>query len=139
MIGGFRVAQWVAPRSLLTRGPYLSCIGFGTSHDFRKSGFAAPTQGHSITLRENLTVVYSNIFMVILLPHKLLSFPFLPKKLSDLGQALEEYKRYMVEMVEQEKKLLTQRAPGTGKPNQSPTSRLITVTNAADLKHEDFK
>jgi len=108
--GGTKVAADTRTLSLHV----LSCVGFGTSHDFRKSGFAAPTQGHSMTLRESLTVVYSNIFMVILLPHKLLSFPFLPKKLSDVGQALEEYKRYMVEMIEQEKQLLTQRAPGTG-------------------------
>lgn len=92
----------------------LSYVGFGTSHDFRKSGFAAPTQGHSMTFRETLTALYSSIIVVMLLPHRLLSLPFLPKKLATAGRAIKEYKQYMVEMLEQEKQLLSQRAPGTG-------------------------
>ena len=92
----------------------LSCVGFGTSHDFRESGLTAPRKGHSLTFRAALTTVYSNFAMVILLPHRLLSLPMLPKKLANVGRAVEEYKRYMVEMLEQEKELLTQRAPGTG-------------------------
>ena len=92
----------------------LSCVAFGTSHDFGKSGLAAPTPGHSMTFREVITTVYSNFAVVILLPHRLLSFSLLPKKLAKVGRAVEEYKQYMHEMLDREKQLLAQRAPGTG-------------------------
>ncbi|KAI9879026.1 MAG: hypothetical protein M1830_009825 [Pleopsidium flavum] len=91
----------------------LTCAGFGMSYHFR-SAMEAPKPGYSMTYRDALSTVLENVLIVVALPHKILSLPVLPRRLATVGRAIEQFKMYMIEMLEREKQLITQRAPGTG-------------------------
>lgn len=91
----------------------LASAGFGVAYPFRK-GLSTPQAGHSMTYREALLLVLQNIVLLAILPKQYLTLPVLPRGLRRLGEATEEFKSYMEEMLDKERVMISKREPGIG-------------------------
>ena len=91
----------------------LSCAGFGISHPFGDHHSKLPA-GHTMHYRDALSMVLKNLVLLVVFPHRMFTLPFLPFRYTKLGQAIAEFRKYMVEIVEQERKRIEKRDPGLG-------------------------
>jgi cytochrome P450 len=83
----------------------LTGAGFGKIYDFEASGVQEVLPGHSMSYRDALKVVLGNLYGAIItvaLGMQLPSF-LIPKGMLDIKTAIIEFKKYMVEMVEEER------------------------------------
>ena len=87
--------------------------GFGMQYSFSQ-GVQQPQPGFTLTYRDALSLILSNIIFLFLLPPRVLRSPFVPKKLRDLGQATLDFQKYMENMLARERRLISQREPGQG-------------------------
>lgn len=85
----------------------LTLAGFGISYQFR-GGVQELALGHSMTFADALQQVLRNILIVGLIPKNLRGSRMMPGKLRRLGQAIQEFKLYMEEMVENQRGRITQ-------------------------------
>ena len=83
----------------------ITSAGFGISYPFQ-GGLRIIQKGHTMLYREALSTILNNIVLVFLLPHKLLSPKYVPLRLSYLSRAVQEYKNYLLEMVDKERDLV---------------------------------
>lgn len=91
----------------------LTSAGLGISYPFR-SARNPPQSSFSMTYREALALVLDHLLVLLAIPPKLLSLPLIPYRWAQVGQAMKEFRRYMIEMLQNEKKLISERSPGTG-------------------------
>jgi cytochrome P450 len=89
----------------------LASAGFGMSYPFT-SAREPPSSNFTMTYREALSLILEYILVVIAIPRILLKLPFVPKNWARASQATTEFQRYMTDMLEKEKLLISQRAPG---------------------------
>jgi cytochrome P450 len=80
----------------------LASAGFGTSYSF-DSELKAPVEGHRMSYRDALRIVMSHVFITILIGTAKVPSWLLPKKVAVVGEAVAEFKQYMVEMVGKER------------------------------------
>jgi cytochrome P450 len=96
----------------------LSAAGFGVSHDFH-GGARILTKGHTLSYVDALMVVLDLIPSIIVdkMPW-LKSIPdfALPKKVKTILEGTREFRLYMDEMLDGERKIMAEN-PGTAKPN----------------------
>ena len=90
----------------------LTSVGFGLSYPFHHGVRDLP-DGHSMTYRDALSLCLRNIITFAILPKKLLSSSFLPKKLRTLGVATKEFQKYMEEMLSHERAMAGKREQGS--------------------------
>ena len=90
----------------------LASTGFRRSYSFYKSN--EPGADEARNYRESLKIVMDNALFMMLVPPKLLLSPIVPKSWARIGQATSDFKRYMMDMQNEEKSLLDQGKPGTG-------------------------
>lgn len=90
----------------------LTSVGFGLSYPFHHGVRDLP-DGHSMTYRDALSLCLRNIITFAILPKKLLSSSFLPKKLRTLGVATREFQKYMEEMLSHERAMAGKREQGS--------------------------
>lgn len=76
--------------------------GFGMQHPFREQQGHVPS-GHAMSYREALHLVLKNFTLLVMLPMAALKWRIWPKNMQKVGQACDEYKLYLKEMVEHEK------------------------------------
>ena len=88
----------------------LSGAGFGKSYSFQKSA-EPPKPGHLFNYRDSLAVILENSLLILILGPKFLTSWFLPASWSRIGQATVDFKFHMVEMVNEEKRLITEKRP----------------------------
>lgn len=91
----------------------LTSVGFGLSYPFHHGVRDLP-DGHSMTYRDALSLCLRNIITFAILSKKILSLPFLPKPLRDVGVAAREFQKYMEEMLSHERTMAGKREQGTG-------------------------
>ena len=91
----------------------LTSAGFGMSYSF-KTGPGNLPAGHTLSYRDALAAVLHDIIPMFILPLSFFTLPFLPPRVRRIGTAITEFKAYMTEMVDQERRLITKRDPGTG-------------------------
>ena len=90
----------------------LAATGFHRSYEFRSSG-SKETDGTG-SYRDSLQMVLDNAILLMLMPPWLLRFPAMPRSWARLGKAAAEFKRYMVDMLDQETSLMKRGEKGTG-------------------------
>ncbi|KAI9813048.1 MAG: hypothetical protein M1827_004268 [Pycnora praestabilis] len=90
----------------------LTSAGFGISYSFHHDRTIKPA-GHTMSYRDALAIVLADPLVVFLVPHRLLSLRLLPANLRKVGKAIQEYRRYMADMVKRQRLLLTKRDYGT--------------------------
>ncbi|MCJ1246846.1 hypothetical protein MMC30_004055 [Trapelia coarctata] len=110
----------------------LASAGFGIAYPFRK-GLSTPQAGHSMTYRDSLLLILQNIITLAILPKRYLTLPIFPQGLRRLGQATQEFKRYMEEMLDKERSMISKREPGTG----NLVSALIRASEDAKQSSND--
>ena len=81
----------------------LTAAGFGKTYPF-DGGLSKPADGYSYTYKEALQVVLRDIFLSFVLVNISLPSMILPKRALEVKHALIEFKQYMVEMVESERR-----------------------------------
>lgn len=90
----------------------LAAIGFRKSYKFRASTEPGPDEARNY--RESLMLTLDNALFMMLVPPKLLTMPFVPKTWARIGQATNDFRRYMMDMLNEERQLLDAGKPGTG-------------------------
>lgn len=87
----------------------LTSAGFGKSYKF-DSGVTVVPDGHTMSYRDALHKILSDIFSTILILSTGLPSTFLPRKMVEVTKAISEFREYMVEMVNEEKASIHQEA-----------------------------
>lgn len=90
----------------------LAVTGFQKSYKFRPSTEIGVDEARSY--RESLAITLDNCLFMMLVPPNILSLPFVPKTWKRIGQATKDFRQYMMEMFDQERRLLDAGKPGTG-------------------------
>jgi cytochrome P450 len=90
----------------------LAATGFRKSYKFRSSTELGSDEARSY--RESLAITLDNALFMMLVPPKVLSLPFVPKTWTRIGQATKDFRQYMMNMFEEERRLLDTGKPGTG-------------------------
>ena len=91
----------------------LSCAGFGKSYSFQGSMENLKEAG-PMNHRDALSLILENTILVLVLSPKFLARLSRPKKLARLGQATVTFKKYMTDILEEEKNLMAQGKSGKG-------------------------
>jgi cytochrome P450 len=90
----------------------LAATGFRRSYKFRSSGQQGTDEAR--TYRDALQTVLDNAIFLMLVPPRLLLFPFLPRSWARIGKAAADFKQYMMHMLDEETSLLERGKTGTG-------------------------
>ena len=90
----------------------LAATGFRKSYKFRSSTNVGSDEARSY--RESLAVTLDNALFMMLVPPKLLSMPWIPRSWKRIGQATQDFRQYMMNMYNDERRLLDAGKPGTG-------------------------
>ncbi|KAI9878026.1 MAG: hypothetical protein M1830_002146 [Pleopsidium flavum] len=90
----------------------LAATGFHKSYKFRAS--TEPGSDEARNYRESLAITLDNALFMMLVPPKLLTMPFIPKTWARIGQATNDFRQYMMDMFNEERRLLDAGKPGTG-------------------------
>lgn len=96
----------------------LTYAGFGKSYPFRPSAESAKiAPNHSMSYKQSLSLTIDNAILTLIIgPRLLLKWKrYLPKSWQEIAQATVEFKAYMAEMLQEERKLIAAGKPS--KPN----------------------
>lgn len=91
----------------------LTSAGLGISYPFL-SARNPPGSDFGMNYRDALALILEHLLVLLAIPPILLSLPFIPHRWAQVGQATKDFQKYMLEMLEKEKKLISDRSPGTG-------------------------
>ncbi|KAM7198352.1 cytochrome p450 3a7 [Rhypophila sp. PSN 637] len=80
----------------------LTAAGFGRPFTFGK-GLETPSDGHSLTYRDALSLILGNLFTAVFTATVNLPSWMLPGKFADIDDAVDNFRRYMIEMVQEER------------------------------------
>jgi cytochrome P450 len=104
----------------------LTATGLGSFHKFR-GGLQTPVAGYSMTYRDALSMLMTNIVICVLAAKLTLPTWMLPRKFGDIREAIDNFKRYMAEMLKKEKAAIAM-----GKPDgNNLMSSLIRASEAS--------
>lgn len=104
----------------------LTRVGFGIQYPFH-GGVRRLPKDHVMSYRDALLLCLQNVITFAIIPKRLLSFSFLPQKLRTLGVAVQEFQRYMEEMLSHRQEL----AGGMENTHSNLTSTLIRASESA--------
>ncbi|KAI1413651.1 cytochrome P450 [Hypoxylon sp. FL1857] len=90
----------------------LASTGFRKSYDFHGSADVAVDEVG--TYRDSLQTVLDNIIPLMLIPYDILAGPIMPKNWARIGNAGVAFKKYMLQMLEEETRALNEGKPGSG-------------------------
>lgn len=91
----------------------LTAAEFGKTFPFQSSIESAET-GQMLSYNDSLSLVLDHAILIMIVGSRFLTAPFLPKRWARVGQATIDFQQYMTDMLEQEKRLIVQGAPGSG-------------------------
>ena len=106
----------------------LISAAFKKSYKFHAS--SEPNDAGTANYRESLALILNNIIFMLLVPPKLMSMSFAPQQLKRIGRAMCDYRRYMLDLLYEEERMIESGLPGT----ESLMSALIRTSN--DLANE---
>lgn len=89
----------------------LTGAGFGKWYDFGASGVQQVSPGHTMSYRDALKVVLGSLYATIITVALGMNLPsfMTPRGMRDTRTAIIEFKKYMVEMIEEEKATIESR------------------------------
>ena len=91
----------------------LSNAGCGKSYGLKKAA-EPPKEGHTFNYRDSLALVLEHILLILVVGPKFLTHKFIPKKWGRIGQATIDFRAYMTDMVNDEKRQMALQIPGSG-------------------------
>ena len=91
----------------------LAYVGFQNSYSFKSVVKDTNVQQPS-TYRDSLAIVLKNILVIIVLPGLAFRIPFLPAKWRNIGLAVITFRKYMLDQLAHEKRLIAEGKPGSG-------------------------
>lgn len=109
----------------------LAATGFRRSYKFRASTESGTDKARNY--RESLGIVLDNALVIMVMPARIFTAPFMPKAWKRIGRAKVDFKQYMLDMLNEEQKLLDAGSPGTGNLMSSMV-RLSAEQQSADTK-----
>ncbi|KAF1957295.1 putative cytochrome P450 monooxygenase [Byssothecium circinans] len=113
----------------------LAATGFRRSFSFRSANSSDAEPDTASSYRDALSMVLDNVILLMLIPRRYLSLPFVPKALQQIGKAAEEFKRHMERMLEEETAALKEGKPGAG----SLMTSFVKASNTYKAKSEGGK
>lgn len=141
------LASWTTPTSLAdgivsvakdTRTLSLNVLaatGFGRSFSFRSASSKDAETDTASSYRDALSMVLDNAILLMLIPRRYLSLPFVPKALRQVGKAADEFKHHMERMLEEETAALKKGNSGAG----SLMTSLVKASNTYATSNKDSK
>ena len=109
----------------------LTGAGFGMSYSFERE-LTTPAAGHKMSYRDALRTLLAHVFITIMIGSAKLPSWLLPRKVAVVGEAMKEFKQYMVEMVDKERAAHT-RGDAAG---ANLMSSLVRASEEADRAEE---
>jgi cytochrome P450 len=109
----------------------LTAAGFGKSYKFA-GGLTKPADGHSMTYKEALKIILKHILLTIVMSFAQFPAWMLPRKVVKVSEAMGNFKAYMAEMVEEERRSI---ANGEGDKD----NLMSVLVRAAELSKADEK
>lgn len=88
----------------------LTAAGFGRSYTYG-SGLESPSENHSLTYRDALSIILGNLFTAVFTATINLPSWALPTKFKEVQDAVVNFRQYMVEMVDEEREAMNSGAP----------------------------
>ncbi len=90
----------------------LAYVGFQKSYPFHS--VVKDSEGEQpSTYRDSLAVILKNVLVIMVLPAGAFDLPFLPRKWTQIGLAIKEFKLYMLDQIADEKTLIAEGKPGS--------------------------
>lgn len=116
----------------------LAYVGFQKSYPFNSVATRNEEQSPS-NYRDSLAIVLKNILVIIVLPTFAFRLPFLPSKWKRIGLAVTAFRKYMLDQLAEEKRLIAEGKNGSG----TLMSNLIRASEArvhvvGDAKERHF-
>jgi cytochrome P450 len=109
----------------------LTAAGFGKSYKFA-GGLTKPAEGHSMTYKDALGIILKNPLVTIIMSSARFPAWMLPRKVVKVSEAIGNFKAYMTEMVEEERRSI---ADGEGDKD----NLMSVLVRAAELSKADEK
>ncbi|KAL8665590.1 MAG: hypothetical protein Q9202_002094 [Teloschistes flavicans] len=64
--------------------------------------------------RDSVAIILKNVLVILVLPAKLFSMPYMPKQWQQVGWALPAFKKYMLDQIDDEKRSMSEGKAGSG-------------------------
>jgi cytochrome P450 len=109
----------------------LTAAGFGKSYKFA-GGLTKPADGHSMTYKEALGTILRSILLTIIINSAQFPEWMLPRKVVKVNEAIGNFKAYMTEMVEEERRSIANGEDDKG-------NLMSVLVRAAELSKADEK
>lgn len=91
----------------------LAFAGFQKSYPFRSTADGQGVETPS-SYRDSLSLILRNALVIMVLPEKAFHIPFLPSTWRQIGRAITEFRKYMLQQIADEKMLMAEGKPGSG-------------------------
>ena len=91
----------------------LAYVGFQKSYPFKSVAKSTELQ-EPLTYRDSLAVVLKNVLVILVLPPFAFRIPFMPAKWKQIGLAVTAFRKYMLDELREEKRLIAEGQPGSG-------------------------
>ena len=106
----------------------LAYVGFQRSYPFES--VANNNEGHPpTTYRDSLSIVLRNILVILVLPMIAFQIPFMPAKWKQIGLAVTAFRKYMLDQLADEKRLVAEGMPGSG-------TLMSNLVRASTVQHD---
>ena len=83
-----------------------------------------------MTYRDSLALILRNALIIMVLPQKAFSIPFLPDSWKQIGWAIQSFRAHMMERLVEERRLVDEGQPGTG-------TLIGNLVHAGDITNDD--
>lgn len=88
----------------------LAATGFRKSYEFNDSNSDVEEESYRAALR----TVLDNAILLMLVPYRVLTFPMMPASWKNIGRAGDKFRRYMVQMLDEETQMMNHGKQGSG-------------------------
>jgi len=106
----------------------LAYVGFQKSYPFKSVTKGIEVQQPS-TYRDSLAIVLENILVIFVLPATAFRIPFLPAKWKQIGLAVTTFRKYMLDQLADERRLIEEGRPGSG-------TLMSNLVRASEARHD---
>ena len=113
----------------------LAATRFGRSFSFHSADGKDVDPDGAFSYRDALSMVLDNAILLMLIPRRYLSFPFVPEALRKVGKAAEDFKNHIQRMLDEETAALKMGNSGAG----SLMTSLVKASNTYDTSSKDSK
>jgi hypothetical protein len=110
----------------------IAATGFRKSFSFQSANDGVEKVDATPSYRDALSTVLDNAIILMLVPYRYLSLPFLPKSFQKVGAAGAEFKQHMERMLEEESAAIERGETGAG----SLMTSFVRALNTSDDKKE---